>query len=69
MEAGQAGEDNPWGPVGLVLQECEAKALAQSQQHCLAERKRRERINGHLAALRDLLPGTAQVRPGSLSLA
>lgn len=39
----------------------EAKALAALKNHSEAERRRRERISGHLATLRGLVPSTAKV--------
>lgn len=39
----------------------DAKALAASKSHSEAERRRRERINAHLARLRSLLPSTTKV--------
>ena len=41
----------------------EEKALAALRSHSEAERRRRERINGHLATLRGLVPCTEKVRP------
>jgi len=40
---------------------CEAKALAALKNHSEAERRRRERINGHLTTLRGLVPSTEKV--------
>lgn len=37
------------------------KVLAALRNHSEAERRRRERINGHLTTLRTLLPGTNKV--------
>lgn len=39
----------------------EAKALAALKNHSEAERRRRERINAHLATLRGLVPCTEKV--------
>lgn len=39
----------------------EAKALAALKNHSEAERRRRERINAHLATLRGLVPSTEKV--------
>lgn len=39
-----------------------------SRSHSEAERKRRQRINGHLATLRTLLPSASRVLSLSLSL-
>lgn len=37
------------------------KALEALRNHSEAERRRRERINGHLTTLRNLIPGTDKV--------
>ncbi|CAL5342714.1 unnamed protein product [Camellia sinensis] len=42
------------------------KALAALRNHSEAERRRRERINGHLATLRSLIPGTNKMEKASL---
>ncbi|MCO5599465.1 hypothetical protein L7F22_053569 [Adiantum nelumboides] len=44
----------------------EAKALAASKSHSEAERRRRERINTHLATLRTLLPSSTKTDKASL---
>ncbi|KAL6001630.1 Transcription factor bHLH30 [Asimina triloba] len=62
------------GPFGLqselgkmTAQEImDAKALAASKSHSEAERRRRERINKHLARLRSLLPSTTKTDKASL---
>lgn len=44
----------------------EAKALAASRSHSEAERRRRERINSHLATLRTIIPGSIKSDKASL---
>ncbi|XP_074589451.1 transcription factor bHLH30-like [Curcuma longa] len=44
----------------------DAKAIAASKSHSEAERRRRERINAHLARLRSLLPSTTKTDKASL---
>lgn len=45
---------------------CETKALAALKNHSEAERRRRERINGHLATLRGLVPSTEKMDKATL---
>ncbi|CAN6307216.1 unnamed protein product [Urochloa humidicola] len=59
---------SPFGDFGrMTAQEImDAKALAASKSHSEAERRRRERINAHLARLRSMLPNTTKTDKASL---
>lgn len=46
------------GPKGVNAE----KAMIALRNHSEAERRRRERINGHLTTLRSLIPGTSKVK-------
>ncbi|XP_061359780.1 transcription factor bHLH30-like [Gastrolobium bilobum] len=45
---------------------CEPKALAALKRHSEAEKRRRKRINGHLATLRGLVPSTEEMDKATL---
>ncbi|GLJ40218.1 hypothetical protein SUGI_0825220 [Cryptomeria japonica] len=69
----QLSYDQSMSGSSLVLQRkmtpqeiVEAKALAASKSHSEAERRRRERINAHLATLRSLLPSAIKTDKASL---
>ncbi|KAL5576553.1 hypothetical protein UlMin_018252 [Ulmus minor] len=54
-------------PAGVVKKGVsEAKALAALKNHSEAERRRRERINAHLATLRGLVPSTDKMDKATL---
>ncbi|XP_051125948.1 transcription factor bHLH30-like [Andrographis paniculata] len=56
-------------PPGLLQHQrpsSEEKAMIALRNHSQAERRRRERINGHLATLRTLIPGTNKMDKAAL---
>ncbi|KAJ6813899.1 putative transcription factor bHLH30 [Iris pallida] len=60
---------SPFGslPAEMTAREVtDAKALAASRSHSEAERRRRERINAHMAMLRSLLPSRTKTDKASL---
>ncbi|XP_051127200.1 transcription factor bHLH30-like isoform X2 [Andrographis paniculata] len=50
----------------MVMSPVEAKAMAASNNHKEAERRRRKRINGHIATLKSILPNTIKTDKASL---
>ncbi|XP_054803960.1 putative transcription factor bHLH107 [Prosopis cineraria] len=60
-------EDLMKSPINIGKKEAsEAKALAAMKNHSEAERRRRERINGHLDTLRGLVPSNAKMDKATL---
>lgn len=59
MLSSPTNSDNPnLSPRSMA----EAKAVAASISHKEAERRRRKRINGHIATLKSILPNTIKVQ-------
>ncbi|ERN05323.1 hypothetical protein AMTRI_Chr08g208820 [Amborella trichopoda] len=52
--------------LGTKTPSDDAQAVASQKSHSEAERRRRERINGHLSTLRQLLPCTSKMDKASL---
>ncbi|CAN8238926.1 unnamed protein product [Cochlearia groenlandica] len=64
---GSFGLQGEIGMMKMTAQEImDAKALAASKSHSESERRRRERINNHLAKLRSILPNTTKTDKASL---
>ncbi|KAK1265651.1 Transcription factor bHLH30 [Acorus gramineus] len=62
----QQGSSSQCGEEAAALSVEEARATANLRIHRQAERRRRERINGHLSTLRRLIPGTTKMDKASL---
>lgn len=58
-EKGELVKDS--GRMGKKIVVSEAKTMAALKSHSEAERRRRERINAHLATLRGLVPSNEKV--------
>ena len=56
------------GRVGKKGEASEAKTIAALKSHSEAERRRRERINAHLATLRGLVPPNEKVSTSSFAI-